>query len=860
MIEKKFDITGMTCAACERNVERAVGKQNGVKCATVNLLSNSMKVTFDENETNSECIINAVEAVGYGASVSGEKSEGNGKNLKNTSSNKKQEFYNKQAHEIKAERNRIIVSVLLLIPLLYIAMGPMIGLPTFWFFSGAENALILVLAQLGITTAVLVLNKKFFISGFKALFHIAPNMDSLVATGSLAAYLYGIVITFVMAYNLGHGRLDEVHSLMHSLYFESAATILTLVSLGKYFEAKAKQKTSSAIEKLINLSPKTATILKDGKEIVTETEKIAVGDIVVIKNGDTIPVDGEIIEGEGLVNQSAITGESVPIKKCVGENVISATICENGTFKFRATKVGEDTTLSEIIKMVDEAGNSKAPIARIADKVSGVFVPIVMAISVLTFFVWIIATQNVGAALTYAVSVLVISCPCALGLATPVAIMVATGKAASLGILTKSAEALERLSKITTVVLDKTGTITEGKPLVTDIIVFDKNYSEEKMISEIDAIESGSNHLIAKSIKDAVTLSQEYEVKNFEEISGRGVKASINGKKCFAGNFEFAKDMLLKEQKDFVKEKLEALEKQEKTAIVFVKEKSLIGIVAIADKIKDGTIEAIKKLQSLGLKVVMLTGDNKLAANAIAKQLGIVDVVAEVLPTQKQQFVKSLQERGEVVAMVGDGINDSPALALADIGIAVSNGTDIAIESADIVLTGGALNNLVSAILLSRATLNNIKMNLFWAFFYNAVGIPIAAGVLVPILGIALSPMLASLAMSLSSVCVVLNALRINLFKPKIKIAKNKELKSKNIESNQKVREIEMNKEILIEGMMCGHCVNHVESALKKIDGIISVNVSLENKSATVVCNKEVQDSEIISAIKESGYEVVEIK
>lgn len=863
MVEKKFNVTGMTCAACERNVERAVSKEEGVEKVNVNLLSASMRVTYDENITSSEKIVLAVRKVGYDASpndggkiaegLTGSKQSGAG--LINQNS-----FQSEQKKEVKKMRNRIIASFVLLVPLLYIAMGPMIGLPIFWFFEGSENALVLALAQIALTTAVLIINKKFFISGFKALVHKSPNMDSLVATGSGAAYIYGLVITFIMAFKLGHGEIDSAGHLIHSLYFESAATILSLVSLGKFFETKAKLKTSSAIEKLMNLSPKTATVLRDGKEVVIETEKIIVGDIVVIRTGDTIPVDGEVIDGEGLVSQAAITGEPIPVKKCKGEGVISATICENGTFKFKATKVGENTTLAEIIRMVDEAGNSKAPIARIADKVSGVFVPVVMSIAFITLIVWLALGKSIGEALTFAVSVLVISCPCALGLATPVAIMVGTGKAATLGVLVKSAESLERLSKVTAVVLDKTGTLTEGKPAVTDVIVVNKKTSEEKLIAELAALESGSNHLLASAVKDAAGESfKGLKVTNFEEVSGRGVSAKVNGKNCLAGNFEFVKKLISKDDLNFVKENLEMLQKQEKTPIIFVKENELQGIVAVADKLKDGSREVIESLKMLGLKVIMLTGDNKIAAENVARELGIDSVVAEVLPSEKQEAVSKLQAAGEVVLMVGDGINDSPALALADVGASVSTGTDIANQTADVVLTGGSLRSLVNAILLSKATLKNIKMNLFWAFFYNTIGIPIAAGALAP-LGVMLSPMLASLAMSLSSVCVVLNALRLNLFKPKQKSAKNNQKILKNNANNKKEEENNMTKTIFIDGMMCMHCVGHVENALKKLSGVANVNVSLEQKNAVITSKKEVADSEIISAIEEAGYKVTEIK
>lgn len=866
----------MTCAACERNVEKIVSKLAGVKKVEVNLLSASMKVDFDEAMVTKEQIVQAVESIGYGASprLQSSKSNKNSNDSKEDqnkiSGGQKQEqtfesnfknFQNTQKKNLKDAKIRLIFSFVLLVPLFYITMGSMVGLPNFPFFVGKENALLFALTQLLFATVILVINKKFFISGFKALVRRVPNMDSLVAVGSGASYLYGLAIIFVLSYRVGHGDLATAHELMHSLYFESSATIVTLVSLGKFFEGKAKLSTSSAVEKLLNLSPKTATVVRDGKQVVVKIEEIVLGDIVVIKTGDTIPVDGVVEDGEGLVNQSAVTGESVLLRKKVGENVISASICENGSFTFKATKVGENTTLAEIVRLVDEAGGSKAPIARIADKVSGVFVPVVMCLSLATFLIWLICGGGVSFALMTAVSVLVISCPCALGLATPVAIMVATGKSASMGILAKSAESLERLHSVNVVVLDKTGTITEGQMTVTDTVCLSEKMTEEKLLSELAALEMGSNHPLAFAIASkANDKAKKFKVKNFAEVSGRGVMGELNGETWLAGNFEFVKKFVKKDEQEKVLEIIQNFQSQGKTPVLFVKGETLQGIVAVADKIKADSKLAVSELLSMGLRVVMLTGDSKTAAQAIAKQLGISEVVAEVMPSEKQKVVEKLQKEGAAVVMVGDGINDSPALALADVGIAMGDGTDIATEAADVVLTNSSLLAVKNAIDLSKATIKNIKMNLFWAFFYNALGIPIAAGVLYPWLGVGLSPMIAALAMSFSSVFVVLNALRLNFFKPKQKTANicknNCKIEIKEVKKEDNF----MKKQISIEGMMCGHCVSHVEKALIALDGVKSVNVSLENKLAEIECEKQVTNEQITHAIDEAGYKVTDIK
>lgn len=847
---KEFTITGMTCAACHANITRAVSGINGVKNVEVNLLSGLMKLEFDENFTNEDKIIQKVESIGYGAKVKGK--EKTKSSLKSNWANSK----NEKVKDLKAMRTRVILSFIFLILLLYVSMGEMIGLPQFWFFKGSSNALIFALFQLVLTTIILIINKKFFISGFRALSKRMPNMDSLVAIGAAAAYIYSLVITFILAYCIGHSNFEKVHSLVHSLYFESSATILTLVLFGKYLESLSKLKTTSALDKLINLSPKFANVERDGKVQKILAEDIMLNDIVIIKPGDVIPADGEIVSGEGYLDQSAITGESMPVKRVNGESVISASLCTNGSFKFKATKVGQNTTLAEIIKLVEDAGNSKAPLARIADRVSAVFVPIVIIISILSFIVWISATKNFGTALTHMISVLVISCPCALGLATPVAVMVASGKSASLGILVKSAETLETLHKTKIIVFDKTGTVTTGKPEVSDIELFDAT-SKDSLISELAILESSSNHPIALAVKASATqLNKTYKITDFKNDEVGGIFAKVNKQVWAAGNFKFI-SKFIKDKKilDDIKFKLQKFESQGKTTIVFAKGEKVQGLVCVSDRIREDSKELIQNLKLLKIKTVLLSGDSKLVAESVAKELGIDEVYSEVLPSEKDKVIQKLQEGGNIVTMVGDGINDSPALTRANIGIAVGSGTDIAIDAADIVLSSGNLSSIMQAIRLSRLMTTNIKINLFWAFFYNTLGIPLAAGVFTPILGLTLSPMIAALAMSLSSVCVVLNALSLNLYSFK-KSAKIKEKCTKLC----KIEENDMKKIIKIEGMMCSHCVAHVTEALSKIDGIINCDTSLEEKQAIITLSKEVSDEEIKNTIKASGYEVISIE
>ena len=874
MKTERYRVTGMTCAACQANVTRCVSKLDGVDDVNVSLLANQMTVSYDESRLNPEAIMQAVEKIGYGASAL-EKQESH-----RDKGGFRSEWQARQSQAIenqKQMRQRLWLSVALLIPLMYVAMGHMLFLPVPWFFVGVENSMISALTQLVLTIPVIFINRHFFQTGLKALWHRAPNMDSLVAIGSGASLVYGLFAMFRLAYGFGHGDLELVHQYAHALYFESAAMILTLVTVGKYLEAKSKLKTSDALGKLVDLAPKTAVVLREGKEQVVPAEQVEVGEIIVIRPGEGIPVDGVVTEGYGYVDQAAITGESVPVEKRPGDQVISATMNKNGTFQFRASKVGEDTTLSQIIRLVDEAGNSKAPIARLADKVSGIFVPVVIVISVLTAIVWLAVGMGVEFALSNAISVLVISCPCALGLATPVAIMVGTGKAAEMGILIKSAESLENLHNIDTIVLDKTGTITSGHPSVTDTILLTDSLTETQFLSEAAAAEMGSEHPLARAVVEYV---QEQGVElakseQFEAKPGRGIAARVNGKKYLSGNVSYLKENQAfpsGEEARAAEQVVERLAQEGKTPLLFAREGKLIGVVAVADTIRETSKSAIRQFQEMGLHVVMLTGDNHVTAEAIRAELGIEQAVSDVLPTQKEAHVRALQEQGHKVAMVGDGINDAPALTRADIGIAIGAGTDIAIESADVVLMKDSLEDVVAAIQLSRAVVRNIHMNLFWAFFYNVLGIPLAAGALFPAFGLRLSPMIGSAAMSLSSVCVVTNALRLRFFKRKnvyqseegspvgevSYIARNKEpIVSATLdssESEQKKGNGNMKKVLVVDGMMCAHCQMHVQKALAGVDGVVEAVVNLDTKQATVTLSKDVADAVLMEAVTEAGY------
>ena len=869
MKTEKYNVTGMTCAACQANVTRCVSKLEGVADVNVSLLANQMTVSYDETKIGEDDIVQAVEKIGYGASSLERQTASPSKGgFRSEWQARQDQALNGQ----KQMKRRLISSIVLLVPLMYIAMGSMMGLPVPWFFVGMENSLVNALAQLLLTIPVLFINRHFFQTGFKALWHRAPNMDSLVAIGSGASLVYGLFAMFRLAYGFGHGDMELVHEYAHALYFESAAMILTLVTVGKYLEARSKSKTGDALGKLVDLAPKTAVVLRGGVEQTIPAEQVVAGDIVVIRPGEGIPVDGVVTEGHGYVDQAAITGESIPVEKGPGDSVISATINKNGTFQFRASKVGEDTTLSQIIRLVDEASNSKAPIARLADKVSGVFVPVVIAIAIVTAVVWLIAGMGFEFALSNAISVLVISCPCALGLATPVAIMVGTGKAAEMGILIKSAESLENLHNVDTIVLDKTGTITSGHPAVTDILPMDRSLTAEQFLAEAAAAELGSEHPLAQAVVERARqlgLSLP-KAEAFEAVAGRGIHARVQGREYLAGNLAFLEENHLPtaaEERSAARAAADRLAQEGKTPLLFLRDGKLLGVIAVADTVRETSRAAIRRFSEMGLRVVMLTGDNKVTAEAIRKELGIEQAISDVLPTQKEAHVRALQEQGHKVAMVGDGINDAPALTRADIGIAIGAGTDIAIESADVVLMKDSLGDVANAIDLSRAVVRNIHMNLFWAFFYNILGIPLAAGVLYPAFQLRLSPMIGSAAMSLSSVCVVTNALRLRFFKAKntstlVEGSPRREASDIQqtvnepapLEPETQKGSNNMKKVLIVDGMMCAHCQAHVQKALAGVDGVSEAVVDLESKKATVTLSKDVEDQVLMDAVTEAGY------
>ena len=805
----------MSCAACASTVEKSVKKLPGVKQANVNLLQNRLDIEYDDAKLNDSKIISAITSSGYGASLPNkEVKKDNEDNLKRP----------------------LIISIIFLIILMYVSMGMMLHLP---YPKILEEKVFKGILELLLVTPIVVLNFHYFTNGFKHLFKGSPNMDTLIAIGSSASLVYSIVTLLLDAHNLTQGIDITSH-----YYFESAGTILTLIALGKYFEANSKKKTSSAISKLIALVPSTATVIRDGKEVTIPTSAINKGEIIVVKAGETIPVDGTITEGYGSLNQAAITGESLPVDKKVNDKVISASILQDGYFKFKAEKVGEDTTLNQIIKLVEEASSSKAPISRLADKIAGIFVPIVLGIALITFIVWILGGQTFPFALTMAVSVLVISCPCALGLATPTAIMVATGKGAENGILIRSAQSLEVTGKLTTVLLDKTGTITKGLPEVTDIIPLT---NKEELLETAFSLENNSQHPLALAIKRYCKENNilPLPLENYEAIPGQGISGKLSGLLVTAGNqkqlnnYDFSK----------FKELTDKYEHQGKTVLYFTKDHQLLGMIALADQVKETSKSAIKEFKAMGLKVMMISGDNIETAKAIGEQLALDQIIAGVLPQDKAAVVSKLQQQGEIVGMVGDGINDAPALTKADVGIAIGAGTDIAIEQADIVLVKNDLMDAVKAVKLSKATIKTIKQNLFWAFIYNLIGIPLAAGVLYPSFGIQLSPMIGAAAMSFSSLFVVSNALRLRFFKPLNKVNNVKNIKG----------EIKMKKTLVIEGMMCDHCRQHVENALNGIDGV-SAKVNLEKKEAIVQLTKSIADETLVKAVKEAGYEVKDIK
>ena len=847
MSKEFFNVTGMTCASCSARVEKTVSKLEGVENVSVNLLTNSMEVNFDENKIDAQNIISAVTNAGYGASVKGKQPA----KKEVTSAN----------DEVKSAKHRLIASIVFLIPLFYISMGHMMGMPVPDFMHGTENALTFAFTQFLFTIPIVFINFHYFKNGFKNLFKLCPNMDSLIAIGSTASILYGIVAIYRIGWGLGHNDLELVNQYSMDLYFESAGTILTLITLGKFLESKAKRKTTDAITKLINLKPQTATVIRNGNTIEIPVEDVVNDDIVAVKQGSTIPVDGVIIKGSCTVDESVITGESMPVEKNVGDNVIGATINKSGYVEIKATKVGENSTLSQIIKLVEEASATKAPVAKVADKISGVFVPVVITIAVISAVIWLMVGATVEFALSTGIAVLVISCPCALGLATPTAIMTGTGRGAQMGILIKSAEALETAGGINTVVLDKTGTITKGKPQVTDVTAIAVNQSE--LVDIAVSLEELSEHPLANAVVEygnSVGYNK-LAVSNFTSYGGMGVSAEIKGEKIFAGNVK-----LMKSNNVDICEyqsSIDDLASQGKTPLIFSKSNSVIGIIAVADVIKESSKQAVKELQSMNIDVVMLTGDNQATANAIGKACNISNVIAEVLPQDKEANVRKLQAENRRVAMVGDGINDAPALAKADVGVAIGAGTDIAIDSADVVLVKSNLIDIVKFIQLSRRTMLNIKENLFWALIYNSLGIPLAAGAFYSILGWKLNPMYGAAAMCVSSVCVVLNALRLRTFKPHFKHIQSENGDEKSTEEinttiiEKREEEKIMTKKIIIEGMMCSHCSGAVEKALNAIDGV-TATVDLQNKCATVT--GDVADDVLTAVITEAGYTVTEIK
>ena len=884
-MKERFDVTGMTCSACSSHVEKSVGKLTGVENVSVNLLTNSMQVEFDENKLDTAGIIKAVEDAGYGAAVKDEHAK-SGAKTSGQSGSQENNGLSAVEQNVKNMKKRLIVSLIFWIPLMYVSMGHMIyqwlniPMPPFTmnFLHGNENAITYAFTQFLLLLPILIANQKYFKNGFKTLWHRSPNMDSLIAIGAGAAILYGIFAIYRIGYAMGHGDMMVVHQYAHDLYFESAGTILTLITIGKYLETKSKGKTSEAITKLLNLAPKTVTVVRDGVEQVVDAADVGKGEIFLVKPGESVAVDGIVLEGKSSFDESAITGESIPVPKQEGDAIVSASMNKSGLIRAKATKVGEDTTIAQIIRLVEEASSSKAPIAKMADKIAGVFVPTVITIALITGVIWLISGATFEFAMSTVIAVLVISCPCALGLATPVAIMVGTGKGAENGILIKSGDALETAHQIDTVVLDKTGTITQGKPVVTDIIcAAGKSADKTQLLQIAGSLEKGSEHPLAEAIVNyCVTNNISLEkVTDFNALFGKGIEGTVSGTHYYAGNEKMMEEKgisLSAEQKNQIRE----LAKQGRTPLLFADENQFLGIVAVADVVKPTSKEAVQKFRDYGIHVIMLTGDNEVTAQAIKEQVGIDEVIAGVLPTQKEEKISALKQAGHKVAMIGDGVNDAPALASADVGIAIGAGTDVAIESADIVLMKNDLLDAVGAVKLSKAVIRNIKENLFWAFFYNSIGIPLAAGVLYPLFQIKLNPMFGAAAMSLSSVCVVSNALRLRW----VKLHDAKKTQSEpyqdvaastiadinqhnaldnNIKStNNDKGESTMTTTISIEGMMCAHCQAHVEKALKEVAGVTEVTVSLENKNAVVTGDASVEA--LKQAVVDAGYEVTDVK
>lgn len=857
---KQYTVTGMSCAACSTRVEKAVSKVPGVTFCSVSLLTNSMGV---EGSATDQEIIKAVADAGYGASAKDAEGEKNGG--ANSAAASEEALAD---HETPILKKRLLYSVGFLLVLMYFSMGHMMwNWPLPAFMDG--NHVMMGLVQLYLTVIIMVINQKFFINGFKSLFHGAPNMDTLVALGSFASFGYSSYALFAMTYAEHQGDAEAVMGYMHEFYFESAAMILTLITVGKMLEARSKGKTTDALKSLMKLSPKTAVVEKEGKETEVPVEQVRIGDVFVVRPGENIPVDGVVLEGNSAVNEAALTGESIPVDKQAGDRVSAATINQSGFIRCEATRVGEDTTLSQIIRMVSDAAATKAPIAKVADKVSGIFVPAVISIAVLTVIVWLIAGESVGFALARGISVLVISCPCALGLATPVAIMVGNGMGAKNGILFKTAVSLEETGKVEIVALDKTGTITSGEPKVTDVLAADGT-SEEELLKLAYSLESRSEHPLAKAIVayGAEKQAEQIPVSEFKALPGNGLEGKVGDADVKGGSLKFAQSQT--EISEKIKSQAEKLAEEGKTPLMFLKNGILAGMIAVADVIREDSPQAVKELQNMGIEVVMLTGDNECTAKAIGRQAGVDRVIAGVLPDGKEEVIRRLKEQGKV-AMVGDGINDAPALTRADMGIAIGAGADVAIDAADVVLVKSRLSDVPAAIRLSRGTLRNIHENLFWAFFYNVIGIPLAAGIWIPIFGWKLNPMFGAAAMSLSSFCVVTNALRLNLLNIKDS-RKDKKIRRKaaapagavvaaaEINTETKKENKTMTKTMKIEGMMCGHCEAAVKKALEALDGVASAEVSHEKGTAVVTLDKDVDNAVLTKAVEDKDYKVVSVQ
>ncbi|NLL79017.1 MAG: heavy metal translocating P-type ATPase [Clostridiales bacterium] len=896
MKKQKYNVTGMTCSACSSHVEKSVCKLAGMEKTTVNLLTNSMQVEYDETVLAEEDIIRAVKKAGYGATLAAEKTSGtiaqtghpaeqrtmiedaenirsNGKRVSSTGIVR--EEAGKSEHVM---RLRLGISIAFWLPLMYVAMYHMfyewfsLPIPAFIYryFHGTENAVTLALTQLLLLLPILYVNRKFFAVGFRALFYKNPNMDTLVALGASAAFLYGVFAIYRIGYGLGHGQLQIVEQYAADLYFESAGTILTLITVGKYLEDRSKGKTSEAISRLLDLSPKMALVERNGETVEIPTGEVEKGEVFLVRPGSYVPVDGVVLSGTSSMDESAITGESIPVEKKEGDKVVSAAVNQAGFLKCRAVRVGEDTTLSQIIRLVEEASATKAPIAKLADQIAGVFVPVVMGIALLAMAGWLLAGQSFEFAMSTAIAVLVISCPCALGLATPVAIMVGTGVGARHGILFKSGEALQAVRDIDTVVLDKTGTITQGKPKVTEIVSLDTGWPQRKLLALAASLEKSSEHPLAEAV---VTAAKEQEIalqpaEDFQAVFGKGIYGRMaSGRIYYIGKKAYLEEKGIRISKTD-KELMERLAGEGKTPLLVAGEEKLLGIVAVSDPLKETSRQALAQLQKMGIRTVMLTGDNRLTAQAIQKQLPIQEVIAEVLPEEKAEKIQTLQEAGHRTAMIGDGINDAPALALADVGIAIGAGTDVALESADVVLMKSDLLDAVTAIKLGREVIRNIKQNLFWAFFYNCVGIPITAGLLYPVNGMKLNPMFGAAAMSLSSIFVVSNALRLRNFKDGRQEttgddAERNEMQNRRTSTEQNIQTEKegnkMKKVITVDGMMCAHCTGRVQKALEEFSFISSVEMNLEAKTATVETGEDFDAEAVKKAIAEAGYEVTEI-